>query len=68
MPLQDGVDQYLAGDWPAARSLLEQADKMMAEVDTMDGDGPCKTLLEYMEERSWTAPPSWKGFRPLTAK
>jgi class 3 adenylate cyclase len=32
------------------------------------GDGPSLTLLRYMEEREWTAPADWAGYRPLTSK
>jgi len=67
-----GVDTYLKGEWPEARKHLEAANDMMKEVETLEGflkgDGPCLTLLEYMEERNWTAPADWKGFRPLTSK
>ena len=67
-----GVDTYLKGEWPEARKHLEVANEMMKEVKTLEGylkgDGPCLTLLEYMEERNWTAPADWKGFRPLTSK
>lgn len=64
-----GVDKYLEGDWPGAREYLEKADKMMAvAAPALGGDGPCKTLLEYMCERNWVAPDTWKGYRPLTSK
>ena len=31
-------------------------------------DAPAKTLLEYMSNFNFQAPPDWKGFRPLTSK
>ena len=34
----------------------------------LGGDGPCLTLLDYMQEFGPNAPDWWKGFRPLTAK
>lgn len=64
----EGVNAYVAGDWSTARKHLEEANSMMAEVENLDGDGPCKTLLSYMEELGWEAPSTWKGFRPLTSK
>lgn len=65
---RSGVDCYLQGDWSNARGFLEKANELMAEVPTMNGDGPSKTLLKYMEAHGWQAPPSWKGYRPLTSK
>lgn len=66
---EEGIKVYLEGDWPAARNLLEQANKLMADAaPSMDGDGPCLTLLAYMEARKWKAPDDWQGFRPLTSK
>eukprot|EP00605_Chrysophyceae_sp_TOSAG23-4_P000252 GSChrysophyteH1.ASY1.ANO1.289.1 assembled CDS len=65
----EGIKIYLDGDWPAARKLLEKANKMMQRIaPTLGGDGPCLTLLNYMKERDNKAPKDWAGFRPLTAK
>jgi hypothetical protein len=65
----EGVKVYLDGDWGQARKLLEKANKIMAAIiPGSAGDGPCLTLLEYMEERDWKAPADWAGFRPLTSK
>lgn len=65
----EGVKAYLAGDWPAARTFLEDSDKQMAEAaPSLGGDGPSQTLLSYMSDHGWTAPSTWKGFRPLTSK
>lgn len=66
---KEGVQMYLAGDWMEAKSMLEKADGMMAKlVPSQGGDGPSRTLLNYMGNCEFKAPPSWKGFRPLTAK
>ena len=66
---EEGIKVYLEGDWTAARDHLEQANKLMAETTPqLDGDGPCLTLLSYMEARNWKAPDDWQGFRPLTSK
>ena len=65
----EGIKIYLDGDWANARKFLEKANKIMARIaPVLGGDGPCLTLLNYMEERNWTAPSDWAGFRPLTAK
>lgn len=56
---------YLSGDWPNAKGKFEAANELMEE---WGGDGTCQTLLRYMEARDFTAPSSWKGFRPLTSK
>ena len=32
------------------------------------GDGPCQTLIAYMEKENCQAPPGWKGVRQLTSK
>ena len=66
---KSGIGMYLEGDWSSGRQHLEKADKMMAELaPALGGDGPCRTLLDYMEERDWKAPEDWMGFRPLTSK
>jgi len=64
-----GVEEYLDGNWAAGKQKLAQADAIMAKLTpALGGDGPCKTLLEYMEEFGPDAPSWWKGYRPLTAK
>lgn len=66
---KEGVTHYLAGEWKEAKTLLESADKLMFEAaPALGGDGPSKTLLNYMQERNFEAPKSWKGYRPLTSK
>jgi len=62
------VEKYLAGDWPEAKILLKECDDYMTKQDGMEGDGPSRTLINYIEEHHNKAPESWKGFRPLTAK
>ncbi len=65
----EGIKVYLEGDWTAAKKLLETANKTMTEAaPTLGGDGPCITLLNYMEARNWQAPSDWAGYRPLTSK
>jgi hypothetical protein len=66
---QEGLNAYIAGNWPEAKKSFDIANQMMTEmVPGREGDGPCLTLLEYMEERNWKAPDDWAGYRPLTAK
>jgi class 3 adenylate cyclase len=65
---KSGLDTYLEGEWPAARLKLQEANEMMKRNSTLPCDGPCVTLLNYMEEYNWTAPSTWAGFRPLTNK
>ena len=66
---KDGVDNYIKGDWPTAKAMLEKANALMATLaPNLGGDGPSKTLLEYMAEFSYMAPLDWKGYRPLTSK
>lgn len=67
-----GVDLYLSGDWPAAKTMLQQASEIMKTLTgnpSCIGDGPCLTLIQYIEEHNNEAPKgTWKGFRPLTSK
>lgn len=66
---KEGVGLYLGGDWKGAKVLLERADLYMREAaPTLGGDGPSRTLLDYMGNQNFEAPKSWKGFRPLTSK
>ncbi len=32
------------------------------------GDGPSSTILRFMKDYNYSAPPSWQGFRALTEK
>ena len=63
-----GIDEYLNGDWPTARRMLEEADDLMIEAGADGGDGPSRTLLKYMKNKNWICPDDWLGFRPLTSK
>ena len=64
-----GVGLYLDGDWVNAKKELEKANDIMKGLAPVrGGDGPCLTLLDYMQEFGPSAPEWWKGFRPLTAK
>ena len=50
-----------------AKELFEKTDAYMQKT-ALGGDGPSRTLLEYMKERNYVAPKDWKGYRPLTSK
>lgn len=63
----EGLNSYLNGKWQISREKLLEADKLMADSD-IGGDGPSRTILNYMEVRDWVCPNDWKGYRPLTNK
>jgi len=66
---KSGVNLYLAGEWITAKEILERADSMMLELaPSLGGDGPSKTLLNYMSNFDFKPPSDWHGYRPLTAK
>jgi class 3 adenylate cyclase len=66
---RDGVNAYLAGDWPLAKIYFEKANKMIRTTAPMlKGDGPSLTLLEYMAKFDYQCPMHWKGYRQLTDK
>ena len=64
----EAIGFYLAGDWKNAQPIFEKCNMYMSSVPGMTGDGPSQTLLRYMDSFNFVAPPSWKGFRPLTSK
>jgi len=64
---KQGVQNYLTGNWTRAKESLEKADGMMTRGD-VGGDGPSRTILNYMKNRQWECPSDWKGYRPLTSK
>ncbi len=65
---RQGLDHYLNGNWQAARDLLVKADDIMVANGDTNGDGPSRTLLDYMKARDWECPEDWNGYRPLTSK
>eukprot|EP01036_Dinobryon_divergens_P029541 gene29541-38656_t len=64
---KEAVSLYLSGDWLKAKDLFQKTDAHMQKTP-LGGDGPSRTLLEYMKERNFVAPKDWKGYRPLTSK
>ena len=57
-----GFDSYIAGDWKQAKIYFEKA----LEIRILDN--PAKLLISVMQENSFRAPDSWKGYRVLTSK
>ena len=58
----DGVQDYVAGDWPAAKKNLSEALKIMPL------DGPTRTLYRVLKSYDFRAPADWRGYRALTSK
>lgn len=68
---------YETGNWKVARDLLytchysPRNDNGKIPAVTEDDwpvDGPTVTLLKYMQQANYKAPPDWPGFRQLSAK
>ena len=64
---QQGLENYLNGNWDEAKEFFSKADEMMAGSD-LNGDGPSRTILKYMKSCNWKCPNDWNGYRPLTSK
>lgn len=58
----DAVQEYVAGDWAAAKDALTRALKRYPD------DGPSKLLMRVLAKDRFAAPPNWQGFRALTSK
>jgi hypothetical protein len=95
---ENGLSQYLFGNWKEAAAKLKEANECMIHdiVDsgrievvstvktklldslTKDedavsarkeyGDGPCQTIISYIEKHDCIPPENWDGVRPLTSK
>lgn len=66
---KEGFNNYIHGAWVKAKAELEKANNIMKRnCPSSGGDGPSQTLLKYMESFNYSAPKTWKGFRPLTSK
>jgi hypothetical protein len=53
---------YGGGDWPAAAAHFKSCAALVP------GDGPTRTLSEYLQRRDNIAPKGWHGVRELTSK
>ena len=63
----EGIKQYINGNWHRSRECLEACDRM-CEGFEHGGDGPSRTILGYMGRRGFAAPADWPGYRALTSK
>jgi len=61
---------YEAGQWLVAKAMLQSTQYMLQSPvrDEPTEDGPSTTLLSYMREFDYVAPPGWPGYRELTSK
>jgi hypothetical protein len=59
---EEGIEDYLAGDWRRARNALTRFLKQVP------GDGPAECILGFMKARGFQRPSNWPGFRELTSK
>ena len=59
---QLGVESYLRGEWKEAAEWLEKA------LCYKEEDGPCRTLIAFMEKFQFEKGEDWKGFRELVEK
>ncbi|KAF0719136.1 Aste57867_1250 [Aphanomyces stellatus] len=57
-----GVNKYLEGNWPEARSFIEDALRWQPH------DGPSESILRVMAEDNYEAPSNWTGYRALREK
>jgi class 3 adenylate cyclase len=58
----DGIQDYVAGDWLSSKKNLSDALKIMP------ADGPTKTLYRVLKSYDFRAPADWRGYRALTSK
>ncbi|EAR83046.2 adenylate/guanylate cyclase domain protein (macronuclear) [Tetrahymena thermophila SB210] len=70
----DGLQEYLNGDWEAAKVLFEEAQMILKDTLYRSGaddtflDGPIQTLIKYMQKSNFKAPQNWYGYRVLLDK
>ena len=58
----DGIQDYVAGDWLSSKKNLSEALKIMPL------DGPTRTLYRVLKSYDFRAPSDWRGYRALTSK
>ena len=58
----EGFKYYIEGNWSKAYKYFKDAYYLDPS------DGPTKTLLNFIRNRSKEAPANWKGHRELTSK
>lgn len=55
-----GYQNYSQGEWPVARRMLINTQRMLADdSDPKWEDGPSTALLKYMEQHQFQAPKEW---------
>ena len=52
------LKSYLDGEWIQAKQTMQQV------LNILPTDGPCKAILNYMQQRDYQCPQDWKGYRP----
>lgn len=57
-----GSAAYIAGQWDAARVLIDKA------LEMVPVDKPLKMLKQYIKKHDYQAPPEWPGYRALLKK
>lgn len=71
-PVENGINTGTNKRFSIRKSIHHQLLPPNIEIevnhDLPYGDGPAQTLLNYMKQFNYVAPPDWKGYRPLTSK
>ena len=76
-----GYEYYVYGDWNNAKVEFERANVRITalilillqeevakdKINVKKNEGPCKGLLEYMQQSMFVAPRDWNGFRPASS-
>lgn len=57
------LDDYLAGSWVEAKAGFIKSQETKGSID-----GPCMTLLQYIEDLDLIPPDTWQGHRVLNDK
>lgn len=55
-----GFKNYIEGEWKVAQALLLSSMEVLGRAD-----GPCDSLLDFMQRTQFEAPATWKGYRDL---
>eukprot|EP00968_Pinguiococcus_pyrenoidosus_P028705 scaffold8059_cov315-Pinguiococcus_pyrenoidosus.AAC.8 len=58
----EGIKQYVNGNWERAKTFLEQS------LGLHKGDRPSEVILDFMRTSDFRAPADWEGCRALTSK
>lgn len=59
---QKAFDTYVQGNWGDTKSKFE------AFMELRPDCGSTSVVYSYMQNRNFTAPNDWKGYRKLTSK